>query len=199
MTQEYLNQMVERIKEIVFHPKQTWEKIREENQSTKDIFNFLCTLAIVPAGASFLGMWLIGYWVSVKPIFRLSLGRSLFYALLGYVFAIGSVWLIGKIIVYLAPRFGFETDETKAMKVAVYSCVPYLAAGILNLFPALSAFQFIAGIYTVYLFYIGLPILVEVPKEKQFSFIVSILICMVCLYLITGWLSSLILGPVLVT
>ena len=68
MTQESLNQMVERIKEIVFHPKEAWERIRDEDQSDKDLFNFLCTLAIVPAGASFLGMWLIGYWISVKPI-----------------------------------------------------------------------------------------------------------------------------------
>ena len=142
---------------------------------------------------------LIGYWISVKPIFRLSLGRSLFHALLGYGLTIGSVWLVGKIIVYLAPRFSFETDETKAMKVAVYSSVPYLAAGVLNLFPALSSIQFIAGIYTLYVFYLGLPIVVEVPKEKQLSFIVSVLIAMVCLYLITGWITSFILTPALIS
>ncbi|HDQ45852.1 MAG TPA: DUF1282 domain-containing protein [bacterium] len=198
MNRQTLNQVVERVKMLVFRPRAAWETIRDEEHSRKDLMYYLAMLAVVPAAASFLGMWLVGYWISVKPIFRLSFGRSLSYALIGYGLTVCGVWLIGKAIGFLAPRFGAETDELKALKLAVFSATPYLAAGILNLFPPLGTVIFIAGFYSLYLIYLGLPIVMDVPKERSFSLTVTILISVICIYLVIGWITSLILMPVLV-
>lgn len=198
MNKENLSKVLERVKQVIFHPKDTWETIKEEDVSVQELTrNYLLVLAAVPAVASFLGMWLVGYWVSIKPLFRLSFGRALSHALLGYILTVAGIWAIGKAIGFFASRFGSQISEKNAFALSVYSHTPFLAIGVLNIFPALSVLVLLAGIYSLYVLYLGLPVMAEVPEEKTLPFTIVLIVSMICIYLVISWMTSLLLGPVL--
>jgi hypothetical protein len=53
-----------------------------------------------------------------------------------------------------------------AFKLVVYSWTPSWVVGALLIIPALSWLVAIASLYSLYLFYLGLPLLMETPREK---------------------------------
>ena len=53
--------LVERAKEIILKPQETWEKIKGEETTIKELYtSYAGILALIPAIASFIGMSLIG-------------------------------------------------------------------------------------------------------------------------------------------
>ncbi|NQT24623.1 YIP1 family protein [candidate division KSB1 bacterium] len=197
MNKAMLKSLLDRVKDILLKPRETWETIATEETTVNTLLSeYLLPLAAVPAIASFLGMWLIGIWITLGRLFRLSMTRSLLNALLGYILMIGGIWLVGKIIAFLAPRFGSEKDERKAFQVAVYGYTPYLAAGIFHLVPRLDAIVIIGGLYSFYQVYLGLPIVMKTPKEKALPYVISVMVIIVLIYIVIGAVSSLIFSPV---
>jgi hypothetical protein len=63
-----------------------------------------------------------------------------------------------------------------AVKLSVYSHTPLWLAGIFLLIPGLN-FLLILGVYGVYLLWIGLPLLMQVPKEKALPYAVVVTAC----------------------
>ena len=111
---------------------------------------------------------------------------------------VGGIWLISRIVAFMAPRFESETDEGKAFQVAVYGYTPYLAFGVFHLIPRLDALVILGGLYSFYQIYLGLPIVMNTPKEKALPFAIATIVAMILVYFIIGAVSSLIFNPVLV-
>lgn len=197
MKKSMWKELLERVKNIVLKPRETWETIATEETGVNTLLKeYLLPLAAVPAIASFLGMWIIGIWITLGRVVRLSMTRSLLNALLGYLLMVGGIWLVSKIIAFLAPRFGSEKDDRKAFQVAVYGYTPYLAAGIFHLIPRLDALVIIGGLYSFYQIYLGLPIVMKTLKEKALPYVVSVTVVIILVYFVLGAVSSLILSPV---
>ena len=68
-----------------------------------------------------------------------------------------------------APRFGGRKNFGNALKLSVYSHTPLWLAGIFLLIPGLN-FLLILGVYGLYLFWIGLPLLMQVPDDKALPY-----------------------------
>ncbi len=177
---EQTKKIIERVKQIVLKPRETWETINQE-QTTIPILlkEYLLILAAVPALASFLGMW-----------DNLGLGRSLINAIVVYILSIVNVVVLGRIISLVAPNFGSIRDEVKGFQVALYSYTPVLAAGVLNLIPPLSILILFVGIYGLYILYIGLPIVMATPQEKSLPYIVVVGIAFILISIILDWMVS---------
>ena len=177
--------IIERIKAIVFKPHETWETINNEETSiSKLIKSYLLLLVAAPAVASLLGKWIIGIKIPFVGVYRFSFGASFLTSILWYIFTIMSIWIAGKVISYLAPNFGSTQNDVKGFQVAVYSYTPFLAAGILYIIPALGALVLLAGLYGLYLVYIGLPILMNTPKEKSLAYTITIIVTIILIYII---------------
>lgn len=192
-----MQQILERVKQIVLKPRETWEVIQNEETTVTALFkDYLLIVAAVPALASFLGRWLVGYRVPLRfgKVIRLSFGESLLSSILFYVLTIAAVWVVGKVIAFFAPKFGSVQDDVKGMKVSVYTYTPYLAAGVLLLIPALEVLMALAGLYGLYLLYIGLPIVMETEKEKSLPYTVVVIVALILLYIIVGSITAVILG-----
>ena len=199
-----MKKIVERVKQIILSPRETWETIKTEETTVTGLFKeYLLLLAAIPAGAMFLGNWIVGFWVPkgtpwLVPIFskaiRFSFGKSLSSAILWYLLTIAGIWLVGMIISYIAPRFGSSHDDVKGFKVAVYTFTPFLAVGILFLIPTLQIVAALAGLYGIYLMYIGLPIVMETPKEKSLAYFITIAVAIILISLIIGAIQTLIFG-----
>jgi len=190
-----MQKIIERIKQIILKPKETWEIIKTEEATIQGLFKeYLIILAAVPAIANLLGRWIIGINIPFAGTYKFTLGGSLLNAILGYVLMVAGVWVAGKVISLLAPKFGSESDDLKGFKVALFSYTPLMAAGVLYIIPALSPIVFIAGLYGLYILYIGLPIVMGTPKEKALSYTVVVIVTLIVISIIIGAITTAFLG-----
>lgn len=197
---DWIKRLVERVKDLILKPRETWEAIVGEEGTVQTLLKeYLLILAAIPAIASFLGRWIVGMQLPFRSTrVRLNFGESLLAAIVGYALTVLAVWLMGKVISFLAPRFGSAADDVKGFKVAVYTYTPYLAAGVLLIIPSLSILVSLAGLYGFYLLYVGLPIVMETPKDKALAYTVVVIVALILLYIIVGAVMSVIVrafGP----
>jgi hypothetical protein len=171
-----MEQILERVKRILLNPKEAWEEIRVEETTTAQLIrSYLVYLAAVPAISSFIGGALVGYPI----VGRRPIGEALLDAVFIYLLTLIAVWVVAQVINWLAPNFGGTKGEVSAMKLAVYSSTPYLAAGIFLLIPSLSVLHLLASLYGIYLIYLGLPVLMESPKERTGAYTVAAVLAVI--------------------
>ncbi len=191
--------LVERAKGIMFKPTQTWETIKAEQTTIKDLFtSYAAILAIIPAAAGFIGMSLMG--TSMLGIhFRIPFLYGIIHAIISYVLTLVGVYVVAFVIDALAPSFSSRKDILSAVKVAVFSFTPAWIGGIFMILPMLSILTFLASLYGLYLLYTGLPILMETPREKTLGYFVVVIIVSIVVSLIINVLARLVLpsGPMM--
>ncbi len=194
-----MHKIFNRVKDIVLKPKETWNTISTEETSVAKLGReYLLILAAVPSLASFLGNWIIGIRIPFVGFYRLTFGESLINSIVIYILIVAEIWAVGKLISLLAKNFSSNRDDIRGFKVAVYIFTPYLASGVFNLIPYFSPLMLIAGLYGLYLLYIGLPVVMETPKEKSLPYFVVILTAIVLIFIIVSMISGAILkafGP----
>ncbi|HSX56355.1 MAG TPA: Yip1 family protein, partial [Sphingomonas sp.] len=110
-------------------------------------------------------------------------------AVIGYVLALVSAFLLAKIIDALAPSFGGQKNPVQAMKVAAYSGTAAYLAGIFQLIPALAILG-ILGLYSLYLLYLGLPRLMKAPEDKAMGYTVVTVIVAIVLFVVVGAVTA---------
>jgi len=164
---------VERAKNIIVQPKEEWPKIAQETATIQEIYlNYVVILAAIPAVAGFIGLTLLG---GVFGGFGASFGAGvgLFYLIQVYVISLVSVIVFAFIIDALAPTFGSEKNLTQAFKLTVYAHTASWVAGVFLIIPLLGWLVTLVGaIYGIYLFYLGLPVMMKTPEQKVIPYMV---------------------------
>jgi hypothetical protein len=103
-------------------------------------------------------------------------GESIRHALFGYVLGLIAVYVLALVVDWLAPRFGGRRDRLQALKLAAFAYTPSWLAGLLVIFPWLSILGIVAAIYSLYLLYVGLPVLMASPRERRLGYFLSVLV-----------------------
>lgn len=186
--------LVARIQGIILKPQEEWAKIKEEQTTVADFFkSYLMIIAAIPAVAQFVGYWLIGITLPVQARIRVGFGFSLGRAIVYYVLTLASIFVTALIIDALAPTFSSKSNQVNALKLAGYSLTPYFVAGILYILPMLGVLVILAGLYSLYLFYLGFKAgLMETPPEKVMGYFVVTILAEIVLSVIV----SLVLGAI---
>jgi hypothetical protein len=175
--------IVDRVKSILVSPAQEWQVVKNENLRIADIFlQYAVILAAIPAVAGFIGLTLIGA-TGFGVTYRQPVVNGLVWAILSYILSLGGVYLIGLVIDWLAPTFGVKKDPVAACKVAVFSSTANWVAGIFQLIPMLSILS-LAGLYSLFLLWVGLKTVKEVPSEKMPGYYVAVLVASVVIFVI---------------
>ncbi|HJX72395.1 MAG TPA: Yip1 family protein [Bacteroidales bacterium] len=188
--------LINRVKGIILNPKTEWNAIQQEQTSSTDLLiKYLIPLVLIPVIASFIGFGLIGRNMPiVGHIGSVSFGIR--YAILMLVNMILGVYLTAFIIDVLAPAFSAVRNYNNAFRLVVYSYTPMLVAGVLYILPALSILVFIASIYGLYILYLGLKPMMQVPEDKvTVYFIVSLLVLIAVYFILSIILSAIIIRP----
>ena len=177
--------VVNQAKDIIFNPKGTINKLKDEKITKQDLLFYL----IIVGFPTFLGT-LIGYgfvWGGTQL-----LGYAFLLAIITYILIIIGVIAFGYILNMLASSFKTKQNLMQAMKLVSYAATPWLLAGIFAIYPAISLISLLGGIYGLYILYIGIPILMGTPKEQQMPYfiigIVVYIIVMGVIFFIVGWL-----------
>lgn len=186
---------VARIQNILLKPREEWEVVAAENTPPADLYRrYVLALAAIGPVASLIGLWAVGIGVSAGSLgsfhFHMPFGRSLLYAIIAYILALGAVYVLGLIIDFISPNFGGEKNTQQAFKVAVYSSIPAWLGGIFHIFPAISFIGGIVGLYGLYLLYLGVPALMKVPRERALPCTIVIIVAAIVIYILIGIIAS---------
>jgi hypothetical protein len=167
---------VAKVKGILLSPGETWAQIRDEEISAGEIYlSYAAVLAAIPALAHFIGICFVG--ISFLTVhFRAPILSGFGSAIASYVLTMITVYLMALIINGLAPRFDSRRDRLGALKLAVFSATPSWIAGVLLVIPVLSQIAALFSLYSFYLLYVGLPIVMETPRSKMSAYLIIVVI-----------------------
>ena len=186
--------IIERAKNIILKPRETWAVIDVEPATTQSIYMpYVLVLAAIGPIAQFVGGQVFGYG-AFGINFHPPIGTALVSAILSYGLALATTFALSLVIDGLAPNFGGQKNQVQALKVAAYSATAGWVAGIFGLIPALAILG-LFGLYSLYLLYLGLPILMKVPQDKALGYTVVVIIVAVVLFLIVGAIVASLTAP----
>ncbi len=181
--------LVQRVKDILLRPRQTWTQIEAEPASAASLyFPYVALLAAIGPIAHLIGGQIFGYG-ALGFRFKPALGSALSSALVSYVLTLVGVFVLALIINALAPRFGGQKSQVQALKVAAYSGTAAWIAAIFGLVPALAVLS-LAGLYSLYLLYLGLPRLMKAPEDRALGYTVVVIVAAAILFVVIGFASS---------
>lgn len=177
--------LIDRIKNMLLNPKIEWEIVESEETDPKTLMlTYLLPLALISAIASFIGFGLIGQ--NVLNVHIGSFGFGIRQAVTSFISTVVGAFVTAYVIDYLATYFGAQKNLNQAFKLVTYSYTPMMVAGILFIIPSLSILVTIAGLYGLYLLYIGLQPLMKCTDDKKTSYFVISIIVVIVVYAVLG-------------
>ena len=187
--------LIARVKGILLKPVEEWKAIEGEATESRTIYlKYVAVLGIIGPIAMFIGQSLIGYSVPLFGTFRVSLIGGIVSAAVMYALTFVGVFLVALIVDALAPTFGGQKDSLRALKVTAYSYTPAWIAAVFQVIPSLAWIGIIAGLYGIYLLYLGLPVLMRAPKDKAIGYTATVCVAAIVMYLILGAIGGAVAG-----
>jgi hypothetical protein len=182
--------LLQRIQDILLRPKATWPEIAAEPTDAASLYkNYLVILALIPAVAGFIGFSLVGFG-GFGATMRIPVVSGLVSAVVGYVLSLVMVFVLALIVDALAPTFSGSKSQIAALKVVTFASTAGFVGGIFSLLPSLAILGALAGLYSIYLLYTGLPVLMKCPPEKAPVYTLVVAVCGIVAGLIVGMASS---------
>ena len=182
--------IVERAKAITLNPAATWPVIEAEKHDAKSLFvPYLLILAAIPAICSFIGLSVVGvggFGFNFRVPFASGLAMMITTYILSVIMTFGMGWLASA----LAPTFGGKSDLVQGLKLAVFGGTPMMLAGIFNILPALSIVGLLVALYSLYIIYLGLPVLMKNPKEKTIVYMVVLILASIIAGVVLSMVTS---------
>jgi hypothetical protein len=187
--------VIERAKAMVLSPASEWGRIEPESGDAGYLFaNYAAFLAAIPPICAFLHRGLFG-WGGPRfhHLHHGGFFSSLFGGIVRYLATFVVLYAMALIIDGLAPTFLASKNQQNALKLAVYSMTPVWLAAVFTLIPGLGFLSLLSVIYGVYVFWLGLPILMKSPPEKTGPYALAVLVSAIILSIVV----STIVGPIL--
>jgi hypothetical protein len=178
--------LVDRVKRILLSPRTEWQVIDAEPTTPAQLYTgYILPLAAIGPIAQIIGYSVFGIPVPFVGTYRVPIGSAITSALVSYVLVLVATYVLALIIAALAPTFNGQRSQIQALKVAAYSSTASWVAGIFLLIPGLRLLIML-GLYSLYLLYLGLPVLMKTPREKAVTYTVVVVLAAIVLFMLTG-------------
>jgi Yip1 domain len=187
--------LIDRAKNILLSPKTEWEVINTEEATPMSLLtSYVIPMALIGAVASFIGYGFVGLNILGVKIGGMQWGIA--QGVMAFVGTIASYFISSYVIDALAPSFASEKNINKSAQLVAYASTAAWVAAIFNIMPALGILA-IVGLYSIYLFYLGLTPMKNTPEDKKIVYmIVSALVIIVCT-MVVGFILSKVVYAVL--
>ena len=184
-----------RVINILTKPKEEWPVINFESTSVASLCrNYIAILAAIPIVAGFIKMALLGI-TAFGITGRVGIISGLISAIVNYVLSLIGVYVAALVIEKLAPTFQSQGDTVQALKLVAYAYTAAWIAGVLNLLPYFGALIVFAGaIYSIYLFYLGLPVLMKTPQDKVVGYMIAAAVVVLVIHIVIALIAGAIPG-----
>jgi hypothetical protein len=173
--------IITQVKDLLFTPTNFWKAQKEKTEPSKRFWvGYLLPILVVLAFAVFIGEFFKRTDFFIEYPLLKAMREILLFVLQYFI----SVFFTTE----LMKTFGAEKRVDVAVKLVVYSMTPLLLVSILTgLFPFLYVLD-ILGMYSFYLFWIGVKEMLSFPENKENSYI---LITIVVNFFVFSFLSVL--------
>ncbi len=175
---------------LLFRPSAQWKTVSELPESSlKTLILYPCFLAILPAVAWYYGTSQVGWTVGDHgETIKLTAASARQICILFYFAMIACVAVIGYFIHWMSDTYGANSSLTRGIVIAGLTATPLFIAGLVGFYPLLWLDMLIgvtAVCWAVYLMYLGIPIVMNIPEERGFLFSSAILaiamVILICL------------------
>ena len=180
---------------MVLSPGAEWRRIEPESGDAGYLFaNYAAFLAAIPPVCEFLRHGVFG-WAGPRfhHLHHHGFFGSLFGGIVHYLVTFVVLYAMAVIVDGLAPTFSASKSQENALKLAVYSMTPAWLAGVFALIPGLGFLRFLALLYAIYLFWLGLPVLMKSPPDKTGPYALAVVVSAIILSIVV----AAIVGPVI--
>ena len=187
--------LADRVKRILLVPKEEWRLIDGETATVSGLYTgYIIPLAAIGPIAQAIGYSMFSVSL-MGTSYRTPAGAAITGAIVTFVLTLVGVYLLALVIDVLAPTFNGSRNQVQALKVAAYSSTATWLAGVFALLPGLRVLT-VLGLYSLYLLYLGLPVLMKAPTEKALSYTVVVVIAAIVLFVLVGLVAGMFVSPV---
>jgi Yip1 domain len=175
---------------LLIKPSSQWRTIADlPEKSLNTLVLYPCIFAILPAIAWYYGTSQVGWTVGEHgdPI-KLTVASARQISILFYFGMIGCVAAIGYFIHWMSHTYGADSSFAKGIVIAGLTATPLFITGLVGFHPVLWVDLLIGVVavsWSVYLLYLGIPIVMGIPEERGFLFSSAVLaiamVMLICL------------------
>jgi hypothetical protein len=170
--------LLEHIIGFFLHPSEEWESVRARNIPLERVIFHILLLGAIPVISGFIGTTQFGWQIGTAETIKITTGSAAVIAVIYYIVIIAAVFSVAWMIHWMGQTYGARQPLTRCLVLAAYIPIPLFLVGIAQIYPVLW-FNLIIGIpaatYTVFLLYLGIPVMMEIPPERGFLFSSAVL------------------------
>lgn len=175
---------------LLLRPESQWRSVAQLPDSKfKLLLLYPCIMAIFPAIAWYYGTTNVGWTVGQHgDTIRLTHESALLICILFYAAMVTCIAGIGYFIYWMSETYGAQATITQGVVVAGLTATPLFIAGLAGFKPILWLDMLVGAAavsWSVYLLYVGIPIVMNIPKERGFLFSSAVLaiamVILICL------------------
>lgn len=160
---------------LLVKPSSQWQTISKLSEgSLKTLLVYPWFLAILPAVAWYYGTTAVGWSVGNHgDIIKLTTESAMQICILFYLTQVACICAIGYFIHWMADTYGAQSSMAKGIIIASLAATPMFIAGLVGFHPVLwldMLVGVVAVCWSVYLMYLGIPIVMNIPEERGFLF-----------------------------
>lgn len=179
------------IRNLLVSPRREWPAIAGRPVDPTALYaGHVAPLAAIGPICGFIGLSIIGIQLPIFGRYRVPVVSGITHAVVSFALTLVGVFVLAAIIDALAPRFSAQPDRRQALKLAAYAATPAWLAGVFQLSPALSLLGLLASIYSLYLFYLGIPELMKAPREKAGLYTLAVFVAAIVVAVVIGIVAS---------
>ena len=159
---------------IMFSPRAAWESIRDQDDSAIATYlKFVIPVALLPAVAWYFGSVEVG-WQLGDRVIKLTSESAMQIMVLFYLAMLVGTGFLGFMVHWMSETYEANSSTvSKGIRIAAYTLTPMFLCGAVGFYPMLWIDMLLgcaAAAYAVYLLYIGVPIVMQIPEERGFLF-----------------------------
>ena len=186
--------MIQHLFGMITKPSATWRTIAAMPEKSRNaLVLYPCIMAVFPAIAWYYGTSHVGWTVgSYNEVIRLTTESAFQISILFYLVMVASVAAIGYFIHWMSDTYGADSTLAKGIVIAGLTATPLFVTGLVGFYPTLwldLLIGVVAVSWSVYLMYLGIPIVMNIPEERGFLFSSAVLaialVILVCIMVVS--------------
>ena len=166
-----------RAKQVLVSPLTEYQAIEQENTPhTKTLTSYLLPLLVIPAIFAFIGYGMF-FYKGYNGEYHTYFTWGFKWAIEQIFLLIGGIYLTSFIINALAENFSATKNLNNVFSLVAYAYTPIFLAGVFHIFPAIWWLVYIAGLYGLYLLFVGLKPMLKPAEDKAGTYsIISVIV-----------------------
>ncbi len=171
--------MMKNIFGLIYNPPAEWQDIANEHKTVvRSILLYVFPMSLIPTISAFIGSSYVGWGLVGEKIVKLTYHSALLLSVVAFFAISGAIVVLGWLIKWMAQTYGGNPSLDSCVTLSAYSATPLYLVGFAALYPVLwvdTLLTLFAIAFAIKLLFIGVPIMMEIDRDKGYLFASSIL------------------------